>query len=213
MSRPQKLHRTNDNKFINTRQALIQAALELINHKSFDGISLREVAREAGISPAAFYRHFENMESLGIEIVHETFGELRTSLKEARSQEKASRFMGLRSIQCLFKLYQNHPEGYRFVVSEFDGGVTPIRMAIADHWQLLQKDLYDDLCEFSDFDHLSSETLSDVSNLIATTIIRVAADVLMRSKTKEQEQMLISRTVKQLRLIHIGAMNWRDGID
>ncbi|MFA9204327.1 MAG: hypothetical protein ACEQSD_10050, partial [Flavobacteriales bacterium] len=42
-----------------TRQALLDAALGLSTAgRSFSIISLREVAREAGLVPTAFYRHF-----------------------------------------------------------------------------------------------------------------------------------------------------------
>ncbi len=55
MSRPQKRHRSHSDTVINTRQALLEAVLELISRdKSFDAISLREVTREVGITPGAF---------------------------------------------------------------------------------------------------------------------------------------------------------------
>ena len=50
-----------------TRQALLRAALKLLSRNSFDSISLREVTREAGITPTAFYRHFDDMEELGLD--------------------------------------------------------------------------------------------------------------------------------------------------
>jgi AcrR family transcriptional regulator len=37
--------------------------------RSFSSISLREVAREVGLVPTAFYRHFQDMEALGQELV------------------------------------------------------------------------------------------------------------------------------------------------
>ena len=70
-----------------TRQALLRAALKLLSRNSFDSISLREVTREAGISPTAFYRHFDGMEELGLVLVEESFGSLRQML---RSEPKDS---------------------------------------------------------------------------------------------------------------------------
>ena len=46
-----------------TRRAIIDAALKLLEERSFSGLSLREVTREAGIVPAAFYRHFDSMDA------------------------------------------------------------------------------------------------------------------------------------------------------
>jgi len=48
-----------------TRRALVNAAFnQLSAEKSFSNLSLREVAREAGIAPTSFYRHFSDMDEL-----------------------------------------------------------------------------------------------------------------------------------------------------
>jgi AcrR family transcriptional regulator len=44
-----------------TRTNLLQAALTLMGKgRSFTSLALREIAREAGVVPTAFYRHFRN---------------------------------------------------------------------------------------------------------------------------------------------------------
>ncbi len=48
----------------NLRQALIDAALELITQKGPGGFTLSEAAKQAGVTPAAVYRHFEGREDL-----------------------------------------------------------------------------------------------------------------------------------------------------
>lgn len=48
----------------NLRQALIDAALELITIKGPTGFTLSEAAKQAGVTPAAVYRHFEGREDL-----------------------------------------------------------------------------------------------------------------------------------------------------
>ena len=48
-----------------TRRRLLKAALsQLGEDRSFSTLSLREVAREAGIAPTSFYRHFQDMDEL-----------------------------------------------------------------------------------------------------------------------------------------------------
>ena len=61
------------------------AALRLLEDRSFAALSLREVTREAGIVPAAFYRHFESMEALGLVLIDESFRRLRDMLRAARA--------------------------------------------------------------------------------------------------------------------------------
>src|ERR1700722_12729189 len=66
-----------------TRRAIVAAALKLLGDRSFSGLSLREVTREAGIVPAAFYRHFESMEALGLVLIAESFRPLRDMVRGA----------------------------------------------------------------------------------------------------------------------------------
>jgi AcrR family transcriptional regulator len=48
----------------NLRQALVDAALELIEQKGPTGFTLSEAAKSAGVTPAAVYRHFSGREDL-----------------------------------------------------------------------------------------------------------------------------------------------------
>ena len=68
-----------------TRQALLDAALGLSTAgRSFSIISLREVAREAGLVPTAFYRHFVDMDALGVDLVDQVCVVLHALLKQLR---------------------------------------------------------------------------------------------------------------------------------
>lgn len=48
----------------NLRQALVDAALRLITIKGPAGFTLAEAAKDAGVTPAAVYRHFDGREDL-----------------------------------------------------------------------------------------------------------------------------------------------------
>ena len=48
----------------NLREALIAAALELIEARGPTGFTLSEAAKQAGVTPAAVYRHFDGREAL-----------------------------------------------------------------------------------------------------------------------------------------------------
>src|ERR1700730_14074950 len=48
----------------NLRPALARAAMELLEESGETALSLRAVARRAGVSPAAPYRHYEDREAL-----------------------------------------------------------------------------------------------------------------------------------------------------
>jgi AcrR family transcriptional regulator len=65
------------------RNALLQAARTILEEESLANLSLRAVARRAGVSHAAPYRHFPNHEALLVEIAIEGFEELRSGLAAA----------------------------------------------------------------------------------------------------------------------------------
>ncbi|MDR9484441.1 MAG: TetR/AcrR family transcriptional regulator [Sediminimonas sp.] len=48
----------------NLRQALVEAALALIEARGPAGFTLSEAAKQAGVTPAAVYRHFDGREDL-----------------------------------------------------------------------------------------------------------------------------------------------------
>ncbi len=59
-----------------TRQALLDAALGLLEEQSLSSLGLREVTRAVGVAPTAFYRHFRSTADLGVELVEEALGSL-----------------------------------------------------------------------------------------------------------------------------------------
>lgn len=65
------------------RNALLDAARAILEEESLAGLSLRAVARRAGVSHAAPYRHFPNHEALLVELAIEGFAELRTEIVAA----------------------------------------------------------------------------------------------------------------------------------
>jgi len=71
------------------RNALLDAARKILEEESLAQLSLRAVARRAGVSHAAPYRHFPNHESLLVELAIEGFVELRAELQAAGSSTGA----------------------------------------------------------------------------------------------------------------------------
>jgi AcrR family transcriptional regulator len=68
----------------NLREALVEAAIRLIQEKGPAGFTIAEAARVAGVSPAAPYRHFRDRDALLAEIAKRGFEEFASRLKDAR---------------------------------------------------------------------------------------------------------------------------------
>ncbi|MEN9479533.1 MAG: hypothetical protein RLZZ298_928 [Pseudomonadota bacterium] len=74
-------------KPIISREDIIAAALKLLGpSRSVSTLSLREVAREAGIAPNSFYRHFRDMDELAVALIDMAGESLRQIIGEARQR-------------------------------------------------------------------------------------------------------------------------------
>ena len=67
----------------NLREALVAAALELIAENGPAGFTVAEVARAAGVSPAAPYRHFRDRNALVAEVARQGFDRFAAELDAA----------------------------------------------------------------------------------------------------------------------------------
>jgi|1185.fasta_scaffold48329_1 AcrR family transcriptional regulator len=65
------------------RNGLLEAARAILEEESLAALTLRAVARRAGVSHAAPYRHFPNHEALLVELSVEGFDELREAITES----------------------------------------------------------------------------------------------------------------------------------
>src|SRR5260370_38503464 len=71
----------------NLREALLQSAIRLIAEVGPTAFTLREVARQAGVSHNAPYRHFQDKDALLAAVATQGYGELTDAMLEAASKE------------------------------------------------------------------------------------------------------------------------------
>src|SRR5687767_8172023 len=67
----------------NLKEALLEAAVALVAERGTAGFTLREVARRAGVSHNAPYRHYKDREALLAEVARQGFEELGGALAKA----------------------------------------------------------------------------------------------------------------------------------
>ena len=60
--------RTRAEQKRHTRALIVEAGRRAVASRGFTGLVVRELAREAGIVPTAFYRHFESVDDLASEL-------------------------------------------------------------------------------------------------------------------------------------------------
>jgi AcrR family transcriptional regulator len=72
-------------------RALVEAARRILESQGLTALSLRAVAREAGVSPAAPYHHFKDKDQLLEAVAHEGWTALDAALAQARAEAKNAR--------------------------------------------------------------------------------------------------------------------------
>jgi len=191
-----------------TRRAIVDAALTLLEKDSFAALSLREVTREAGISPTAFYRHFDSMEALGLVLIDESFRTLRDMLRGARAGKLDPTRVIDSSVDILITGVNERREHWRFVARERNSGVTVLRYAIRTEIRLITSELAIDLARFPGLRSWSGEDLNTLASLIVNAMISIAE--ALDDATDDAAIDEIRRiAVKQLKMIIIGVANWR----
>ncbi|MFT4044011.1 MAG: TetR family transcriptional regulator [Gordonia sp. (in: high G+C Gram-positive bacteria)] len=195
-----------------TRQALLDATLELVVERSFASISLREVARGAGIVPTAFYRHFASMEDLGVTLVEDSMRVLRGALREGRRDLVARHAVPTTKDSLailLLHVHANEP-AFRFLIREQHGGIAEVRRAIDTELRLISKELAIDLSRLPDLVRWSGEELELAAELIATIVFTAVADILdgdYRGRSAEFD--IVERAERQLVVVFLGMSQWR----
>jgi AcrR family transcriptional regulator len=191
-----------------TRQALLDAALELLEEQSFSSLSLRQVTRAAGIVPTAFYRHFDDMEELGLVLIDESFRTLRAMIRVARADRQADERVITKSVEILVDYVHEHDTHFRFIARERFGGVAALRHAIRGEIRFFASDLATDLARFPYLDRWTTEDLQLLAGLMVNTMVSTA-EAILDARDPAAEAEIIATARRQLRMITLGVPAWR----
>ncbi|MDQ9010681.1 TetR family transcriptional regulator [Acinetobacter gerneri] len=201
-----------------SRQALLTAALHLsTSGRSFSNLSLRELSREVGLVPTAFYRHFQDLNALGIELVDQVALNIKTVLYQLGQGYLAEPQDNTRqSIERFFNAVSHDPLPWKFMISERWGGSSVIRQAIAREVDFLIADLGNALTKMASMKHIQQE--QDLK-VLATILINISLtwamswinlqDQYQDDELERQQQVFIEQALTQLRLMFRGILNWQ----
>lgn len=187
-----------------TRQALLDGTLALAAERGFGALSLREIARSAGIVPTAFYRHFASLEDLGATLVDEGVQALRLALRQLRRTPDARLS---ETVRFVFGEVTAKRELFGFLIREQRGGSAPLRSAIALELQLIVRELVADLSRVPALDSWPPDDLEVAADLLVATVTDGIADYV--SAPPREQQPIIERTIAQVRLIALGMGVWK----
>ena len=106
----------------NLREALVGGCLKLIEAKGPTGFTLSEAAREAGVTPAAVYRHFEGREDLIAEAARQGYEIFADLMEHAYSSGQPSALAAFEATGRAYLAFaQKHPGHY---IAMFESGIS-----------------------------------------------------------------------------------------
>lgn len=193
-----------------TRQRLLDVTLQLITDRSLAGLSLREVARAAGIVPTAFYRHYASMDALGVDLVDECMRPLRQLLRQARRGRVTHGDIIGETVEILAEQVRSNPDQFRFLTRERYGGVAAVRRAIDVELRLFTSDLTVDLARLTAGLDWTSEDLEMAADLMVTSMLGTVL-ALLETDARHPDEVAgrVDVARSQLRLIVLGMGAWR----
>ena len=169
------------------------------------------LTREAGVVPTAFYRHFRDMDDLGLALVEDGGTTLRRLLREARRDGMPVSDVIRNSVRIYKSYLEQHPRQFLFVASERSGGSPVIRAAVRREVDHFANEMAQDLRALGYLPHLSMESVEMICSLVVKLMLSAVADVLDLPPSQPRvEEELVDSFVRQLRLIFLGASAWRE---
>ncbi|NGN92119.1 TetR family transcriptional regulator [Nocardioides sp. KC13] len=193
---------------LRTRRAILDATLELSTDSSLTALSLRQVAKQVGIVPTAFYRHFDSIESLGLALVEESFDSLRDLFRDVRRNAQADKDIVDGSIDALVDHVHRRRDHFGFIARERVAGPRSVREAIRHEIELCERELATDLALMSGTDTWTAKDLHVLSSLFVTVLVATAEQILSTTRP-EQEAQIVATVRTQLRMLLIGVYQWR----
>ncbi|HEY1568362.1 MAG TPA: TetR family transcriptional regulator [Solirubrobacteraceae bacterium] len=203
-----------------TRRALLDAALEQMDGSyGFDSLSLRRVARAAGVVPTAFYRHFDSMDELGLALVEESVATLRSMLREAREGAPGEGGTGLiaRSVEILVAHVREHRRHFAFMAHARASGNAVLRHAIRSETRLFASELATDIARLPILRDWTTADLQMLAGLFVETMIATIDAILEASApgpgpeglSPDAQARIVTQAERQLRLIALAIPHWR----
>ncbi len=102
----------------NLRQALVDAAITLIEDKGPLAFTLAEAARLAGVSAPAVYRHFSGRDELLAEVARQGFDEFATRLTAAFGEGRPTALAAMERIGAAYLRFARERQGLYMAMFE-----------------------------------------------------------------------------------------------
>ncbi|HBO72551.1 MAG TPA: HTH-type transcriptional repressor FabR [Acinetobacter sp.] len=187
-----------------TKEELFQATLNLIGpQKSIASLSLREIAREAGIAPNSFYRHFKDIDELAIALIDRSGLVLRKIIREARLQASMQHSIIRSSVEVFIQQLDADEGNLSLLLREGYTGSTSYKAAVDRQLNFFQQELQEDLIRLEQMNDSKISHADLVAKAITQLVFNMGARVI--DIPSEQRMEVAEQTMIMIRMILEGA--------
>ena len=196
--------RTVGRKATITKEELFEAALNLIGpEKSIASLSLREVAREAGIAPNSFYRHFKDIDELAIALIDRSGIVLRQIIRESRLQASKQNSIIRSSVEVFIQQLDTDEGNLSLLLREGFTGSKSYKEAVERQLIFFQQELQEDLIRLERLNRSNLFHPDLVAKAITQLVFNMGAKVI--DLPHEQREEVAEQTMVMIRMILEGA--------
>lgn len=147
------------------KQKLLDAAARLAAREGSTRLSLRELAKESGMSHNAIYRHFDGLDDLIPQLLSSFVAQLREGLQQARARVPAHAVPTQTVVGWLFDFALTNQYVFVLAMRERHGPLGPARQAVEQGFVLIMADMRRDF--------MSSNILPPVPEAALNTALQV----------------------------------------
>jgi len=187
-----------------SREDIIAAALKLVGpNRSVSTLSLREVAREAGIAPNSFYRHFHDTDELAIALIDLAGRSLRQIIGSARQRATTERSVVRSSVEAFMEQLGADERLLHILLREGTVGSDAFKQAVERELQFFEDELRIDLIRLAKANDAALSDPALTAKAITRLVFAVGATAMDLPRDKHPE--ITEQLAVMVRMIVVGA--------
>ena len=186
-----------------SRSDLLAAAVRLLGpHRSVSSLSLREVAREAGIAPNSFYRQFRDIDELAVALIDLAGQSLRKIVGAAR-QRASNEGIVRSSVETFMEQVRADDRLMHVLLREGTVGSDAFKRAVDRELMFFEDELRADLIRLAARHDEVLDEPALASRAITRLVFAMGATAL--DLPPERDAELVTELAKMVRMIITGA--------
>ncbi|BFN12585.1 MULTISPECIES: TetR family transcriptional regulator [Marinobacter] len=177
---------------------LVQAALRLITQsRSLTSLSLRELAREAGLNPNTFYRHFRNLDEFGLQVLGYIAEDMKAGVRQLRQMADSSEQASHDTVTFVYHYFLANPAATTVAVRELHGPSPVLRRALEAQLDASAREMAEDILERGLVPGVDEVVVQEISNMTIRYILFRAMDYIEKPEQRERIQVETERFINR----------------